>query len=645
MKIMRKLFLLFFLSICAIVRPAGIGPETAFTQAAKTNSGVEGWNRKVSEGIAPINVRWYGALGDGTADDTEEIQAAINAAPLKSVLYFPRGTYVVSATLTLTNDVTLKGDGWASVLQRKTNWINQDLLYIEPATYVSHTIQDMQFQSIDPDDTGYLIHVKTLNNTKQYAYTKWENVNFSAYSDASVFIETTDTGSPTFNNDQVFKNVFQFNAFQSGVIMTNVGDSIEFKHNHFTYNQTPKTGSSNPGAIALWFKPVNGSVNLLFIGNNVVAPGMIKLWNTTMGDFCYNNFEMVPTCTAVPPVLIDCDDACSVMRFGPGNTFNYGKNGGTNAIQWASASGNLRVYQNLFSASDVAKVGVWLSAGSPSGNMFRDNQVTPFDLPVVGSSTSGGYSQANMDGTYEYLNRYTQLGKNGDSVFLQGPISVGANQSAGGMEFLAPRQTGSGYSSPMLFSGYKRNAGADSSSADGVYSRRMAIDGDYARMYGYWGDFENYNSHYYSGTLYSMYNLYDRVVAGVQQYDLSIYDLIPYNGTRAFLWNGDTTAAVGAAFQQTWNSAGTSFYPFKIEITDKASANTSYPFAISYTTNSVTTNPLIVDKFGNTISRGTITATNLVVTKTNNAPSSAVAPVRWMLITVEGAEYRVPLYQ
>src|SRR5881296_1480898 len=40
-----------------------------------------------------LNVRNYGAVGDGLVDDTDAVQAAIDAAPVGSVIYFPTGTY------------------------------------------------------------------------------------------------------------------------------------------------------------------------------------------------------------------------------------------------------------------------------------------------------------------------------------------------------------------------------------------------------------------------------------------------------------------------------------------------------------------------------------------------------------------------
>jgi hypothetical protein len=64
---------------------------------------------------APINVLDYGAVGNGTTDDTVAIQAAIDAAAVNNqLLYFPTGTYRVVDTLTIYSGTSISGDqSWA----------------------------------------------------------------------------------------------------------------------------------------------------------------------------------------------------------------------------------------------------------------------------------------------------------------------------------------------------------------------------------------------------------------------------------------------------------------------------------------------------------------------------------------------------
>lgn len=58
-----------------------------------------------------VDVRAYGATGNGTTDDTAAIQAAIDATPTAGTTFFPAGVYKFS-TLTVTNAKRLLGSGW-----------------------------------------------------------------------------------------------------------------------------------------------------------------------------------------------------------------------------------------------------------------------------------------------------------------------------------------------------------------------------------------------------------------------------------------------------------------------------------------------------------------------------------------------------
>lgn len=87
-----------------------------------------------------VNVRDYGAMGDGVTDDTEAIQRAAQAAKVKfdhpspvgsrmqsgPVLLFPYGHYVINETIDISNVLEVRGEGQAILEQKNPD---ADLLY------------------------------------------------------------------------------------------------------------------------------------------------------------------------------------------------------------------------------------------------------------------------------------------------------------------------------------------------------------------------------------------------------------------------------------------------------------------------------------------------------------------------------------
>jgi polygalacturonase len=72
-------------------------------------------------GVRVVNVKQFGARGNGLADDTAAIQAAINAAKPGETIYFPAGVYSVSNFVVKNRSgLSFAGEGQKSTIRQKT---------------------------------------------------------------------------------------------------------------------------------------------------------------------------------------------------------------------------------------------------------------------------------------------------------------------------------------------------------------------------------------------------------------------------------------------------------------------------------------------------------------------------------------------
>jgi len=73
------------------------------------------WDPGVRGGIPDVpvrvNVRDFGAAGDGQTDDTAAFKSAISACPKPGAVYLPAGSYVIRGRIDVPSGIVLRGDG------------------------------------------------------------------------------------------------------------------------------------------------------------------------------------------------------------------------------------------------------------------------------------------------------------------------------------------------------------------------------------------------------------------------------------------------------------------------------------------------------------------------------------------------------
>ena len=82
-------------------------PDTAYTVTVKQGEETEEIAFRTAKEACAVDVKQFGAVGDGIHDDTDAIQAAIHFTPRGARLYFPAGTYLCRP-LALRSHLTLE---------------------------------------------------------------------------------------------------------------------------------------------------------------------------------------------------------------------------------------------------------------------------------------------------------------------------------------------------------------------------------------------------------------------------------------------------------------------------------------------------------------------------------------------------------
>ena len=187
-----------------------------------------------------LNVKQYGAYGDGSTDDSTVLNAIIDLADTNDTIYFPEGEYKLNSTLTIDKNVNIECDG--TIISNGT----KPLLYFNAVKDIEVNInklneittQDVTFSQNEVNNAAIVLkncmHIKT--NVQEIS-------NFVI---AMMLIgDNTQTYGGSYYNttsikhiDSCFHGIVMF-AGSGGSINGNIFDDIEYDYHTWPTAETP----------------------------------------------------------------------------------------------------------------------------------------------------------------------------------------------------------------------------------------------------------------------------------------------------------------------------------------------------------------------------------------------------------------------
>jgi hypothetical protein len=263
--------------------------EAGWGDAMNTNLHLIDAAAFATEQTLVANVKAFGAIGDGTTDDTVAIQAAINSATSGAV-YLPSGSYLVSATILIDRQIRLYGDGptASKIVSIASMSASTDVIRVSPDMSVSAKgggrfvyLDNFGIVAQSGTPARYGLFLDTLDAAQILGYCTFSKLYIDKFGSGSVYADQHGTGEVTDDIDGLFNSIFSENWFSGVVKLHNACDSLTFRNNIFV--------------------GLNGGldVNLLFyagqmnIENNVFVsvPGIVVRRSTAHMKINNNYFE------------------------------------------------------------------------------------------------------------------------------------------------------------------------------------------------------------------------------------------------------------------------------------------------------------------------------------------------------------------
>jgi hypothetical protein len=411
-----------------------------------------------------LNVKWFGAVGDGVADDAAAIQLAVDALPTDGTLEFPQGTYVLTSSSTTTSAVvfagksgitllgygaTIKGTAtrvksyfdFSSTSGVKIFGFNFDMMFGTLAQY---------FGADYPTNYNVAVYTATSATNIEVYYCSFENLYTNAvycYSAAgSLIVDHCQFTSPaqdqgyncqhiqavTWQNINVTNSTFLNTPFPTAsvgvpsILLAAITGEVLVADNNIDHSGRDNTFSHRLGAIDFY-----QSVPKFTVRNNVVtncAESIMRIDSVKEGRIDGNYFTIAGNATLSYNGIYlqgyyagSCENIviCNNVLEDPFNRLGVGIS--VLAYNWQQPSKNIEIYSNVISGVDTA----FLVYNAFQNIAFRNNNVFGFN-----SRITVGMTYTPPDTVYGVGNEATGAMENlvieGNSV--NGAASINVNQ-------------------------------------------------------------------------------------------------------------------------------------------------------------------------------------------------------------------------
>jgi hypothetical protein len=319
---------------------------------------------------ATVNVLDFGAVGDGTTDNTTAIQAALNSAG-DGVVYFPKGIYI-SGSLSIPVNTSLRGESMNSVVLKLKNGTNPTG-FLQTAGFASLTNTNSNGGTFNSQISEITIDGNKANNTSGNGINiygkafKIQNIVVQNCAQVGIYTEYSggdDFSTPAGTLEAVFDTIRVLLCGGSGIVSVGPHDLIASEIVSFT----------NGG----WGWDVQTSMNMYSVNTYTCTLGGI--WVRTVTNASGTHQGSIQGSA----VIGSTGTGWGALFEAGGNNLSASIFGGPIALEIKSAANNIH---GIISNSTTA--GLKLGNASASGNfqlVMQGNEGLVFD--VANSSAS-----------------------------------------------------------------------------------------------------------------------------------------------------------------------------------------------------------------------------------------------------------------